>query len=142
MFQTADGVLKPSGDHGDRMAGVREWDRDKGKVEERDRDREDRRQDRDRREVTQSHYYHLQVVTIMSCQVRMRELSAERTSPQAPTKSLEELFRKTSTTPAIYWKPLTEEQVKHRVELRNKVRQLNRSSKLFQIFLIAEVDGG
>ena len=65
VFQTADGVLKPSGDHGDRMAGVREWDRDKGKVEERDRDREDRRQDRDRREVTQSHYYHLQVVTIM-----------------------------------------------------------------------------
>ena len=65
MFQTADGVLKPSGDHGDRMAGVREWDRDKGKVEERDRDREDRRQDRDRREVTQSHYYHLRVVTIM-----------------------------------------------------------------------------
>ena len=65
LFQTADGVLKPSGDHGDRMAGVREWDRDKGKVEERDRDREDRRQDRDRREVTQSHYYHLQVVTIM-----------------------------------------------------------------------------
>ena len=55
----------------------------------------------------------------------MRELSAERTSPQAPTKSLEELFRKTSTTPAIYWKPLTEEQVKHRVELRNKVRQHN-----------------
>jgi len=100
--ETADGVLKPSGDHGDRMAGVREWDRDKGKVEERDRDREDRRQDRDRREV------------------RMRELSAERSSPQAPTKSLEELFRKTSTTPAIYWKPLTEEQVKHRVELRNK----------------------
>ena len=72
----------------------------------------------------------------------MRELSAERTSPQAPTKSLEELFRKTSTTPAIYWKPLTEEQVKHRVELRNKVRQHNRSSKLFHIFLIAEVDGG
>ena len=65
MFQTADGVLKPSGDHGDRMAGVREWDRDKGKVEERDRDREDRRQDRDRREVMQSHHYHLQVVTIL-----------------------------------------------------------------------------
>ena len=57
--------MKPSGDHGDRMAGVREWDRDKGKVEERDRDREDRRQDRDRREVTQSHYYHLEVVTII-----------------------------------------------------------------------------
>ena len=58
MFQTADGVLKPSGDHGDRMAGVREWDRDKGKVEERDRDREDRRQDRDRREVSdaKSHF--------------------------------------------------------------------------------------
>ena len=44
-------MLKPSGDHGDRMAGVREWDRDKCKVEERDRGREDRRQDRERREV-------------------------------------------------------------------------------------------
>ena len=75
----------------------------------------------------------------------MRELSAERGSPQAPTKSLEELFRKTSTTPAIYWKPLTEEQVKHRVELRNKVRQLDSHTVLqvVNIFLlIAEVDGG
>ena len=81
----------------------------------------------------------------MLCQVRMRELSAERSSPQAPTKSLEELFRKTSTTPAIYWKPLTEEQVKHRVELRNKVRQLNSHTvrQVVNIFLlIAEVDGG
>ena len=46
LFQTADGVLKSSGDAGDRLSGVREWDRNK-MGEERDGDK---RQDRERRQ--------------------------------------------------------------------------------------------
>ena len=44
-------------------------------------------------------------------------------SPQQPSKSLEELFKKTAASPSIYWKPLSEEQIKERIELRNKVDQ-------------------
>jgi len=101
--ETADGVLKASGDAGDRLSGVREWDRNK-MGEKRDGDK---RQDRERRPDRDR-------------EVRIRERSGERKSPQAPTKSLEELFKKTSATPAIYWKPLSEKQIQQRIELRNK----------------------
>ena len=80
---------------------MREWDKDK-RTEERDAERGDRG-----REVRE---------------VRMRERSAERKrTPPPPTKSLEELFKKTTASPAIYWKPLTEQQIQQRIELRNKV---------------------
>jgi len=95
--QTADGVLKPSNDPEKERDRVREWDRNK--TEERgDERRSDKRQDRDR-------------------EVRLRERSRE---PPVPTKSLEELFKKTAATPSIYWKPLTDQQIKERIELRNK----------------------
>ena len=88
---------------GDRSReGVREWDKDK-KPEEREGDRVKG----ERREVRE---------------VRMRERSVERRrTPPAPTKSLEELFKKTTVNPAIYWKPLTEQQIQQRIDLRNKV---------------------
>ena len=80
---------------------MREWDKDK-RTEERDAERGDRG-----REVRE---------------VRMRERSGERKrTPPPPTKSLEELFKKTTASPAIYWKPLTEQQIQQRIELRNKV---------------------
>ena len=104
LFQTADGVLKSSGDGGDKLSGVREWDRNK-MGDERDGDK---RQDRDRKMERER-------------EVRIRERSGERKSPQVPSKSLEELFKKTSATPAIYWKPLSEKQIQQRIELRNKV---------------------
>ena len=96
--------MKSSGDGGDKLSGVREWDRNK-MGDERDGDK---RQDRDRKMERER-------------EVRIRERSGERKSPQVPSKSLEELFKKTSATPAIYWKPLSEKQIQQRIELRNKV---------------------
>ena len=89
------------GDRGERVKeGVREWDKDK-RPEEREADRTKGREVRE---------------------VRMRERSVERKrTPPPPTKSLEELFKKTTASPAVYWKPLTEEQIQQRIELRNKV---------------------
>ena len=93
-------MLKPSVDRqGDRVKeGVREWDKDKLEREaERTKGREVR-------------------------EVKIRERSSERKrTPQPPAKSLEELFKKTTASPAIYWKPLTEQQIQQRIELRNKV---------------------
>ena len=102
----AGGVLKASSDRNSRSDRVREWDRDKTDDRETERrrhedDRVGRRSDRD---------------------VRLREKSADK-SPQQPSKSLEELFKKTAASPSIYWKPLSEEQIKERIELRNKVDQ-------------------
>ena len=37
-----------------------------------------------------------------------------RETPPAPTKRLEELFKRTTATPAIYWKPLSEQQIQQR----------------------------
>ena len=37
-----------------------------------------------------------------------------RRTPPAPTKRLEELFKRTTATPAIYWKPLSEQQLQQR----------------------------
>ena len=36
-------------------------------------------------------------------------------------KNLEDLFKKTTASPAIYWRPLTEQDIQRRIELRNKV---------------------
>ena len=36
-------------------------------------------------------------------------------------KNLEDLFKKTTASPAIYWRPLTEKDIQSRIELRNKV---------------------
>ena len=44
---------------------------------------------------------------------RRRERSEEAVKqPTQPTKSLEELFNKTKTVPALYWKPLSDETIK------------------------------
>merc|ERR1712198_545398 len=52
-------------------------------------------------------------------QIKERERSSER--KPAAVKSLEDLFRKTVAGPAIYWKPLSEEQIKLKIEARNKM---------------------
>ena len=79
---------------GDRVVGLaREWDRDK--ILARDRDRDRRRGGRRER----------------SGEVEEEDDAVHRRP--ASTKSLEELFNKTASSPAIYWKPLTT--VKHGV---------------------------
>ena len=88
-------MLKPTNDKEKERDRVREWDRNKTE------EKGDERRDRER-------------------EVRLREKSRERTPPP-PAKSLEDLFKKTSATPSIYWKPLSDQQIKERIELRNKV---------------------
>ena len=50
--------------------------------------------------------------------VQEREKSVEK--KPAAVKSLEDLFKKTVSGPAIYWKPLSEDQIKQKIEARNK----------------------
>merc|ERR1711936_895717 len=85
---------------------LRDWDRNKVDQEkERERERLDER--RGRREV--------------------RERSVEEPPPVA-TKSLEELFKKTTAGPAIYWRPLSEEEIQERKqrEEERKKREADR----------------
>ena len=55
---------------------------------------------------------------------RSRERRDLKDSSPAPrpvqTKSLEELFNKTKATPALYWKPLSEEVIAKKEEARNR----------------------
>jgi len=77
---------------------LRDWDRNKVDQEkERERERLDER--RGRREV--------------------RERSIEEPAPVA-TKSLEELFKKTTAGPAIYWRPLSEEEIQAKIDEKSK----------------------
>ena len=79
-------------------------------------------------------------------EVRLREKSADK-SPQQPSKSLEELFKKTAASPSIYWKPLSEEQIKERIELRNKANlragigtEINGTGNLWFRHYLFEID--
>ena len=105
-------MLKPTNEREKERDRVREWDKDK--TEERG---DERRGERDRREGRER-------------EVRLAEKTRDRTPP-APTKSLEDLFKKTAATPSIYWKPLSDQQIKERIELRNKVRGNIQSSYRF-----------
>jgi len=96
--QNAEVGLKSSGDAGDRLSGLREWDKNKSDEREERRGEHERERRNDR-------------------EVRIRERSRER---PPPTKSLEELFQKTTAMPAIYWKPLSEEQIQQKIDARKK----------------------
>jgi len=94
---------KAGGQVGDRLTGVREWDRNK--MSEDSADRDGKRE----REVKKSER-----------EVRIRERSSDRKTPLVPMKNLEDLFKKTTASPAIYWRPLTDQDIQRRIELRNK----------------------
>ena len=51
-----------------------------------------------------------------------RDRSPAPAAPErfGPVKTLEELFNKTKTVPALYWKPLTEEVIRQKEEARNR----------------------
>jgi len=87
---------------------LRDWDRnkvDQDKERERERLVEERR---GRREV--------------------RERSVEEPPPVA-TKSLEELFKKTTAGPAIYWRPLSEEEIQAKIDEKKKKIEEVKSQK-------------
>jgi len=93
---------KASGEIGDRLTGVREWDKNKAQITEEAGERDNRRE-RDARKSDR--------------EVRIRDGSSDR---RIPMKNLEDLFKKTTASPAIYWRPLTEQDIQRRIELRNK----------------------
>jgi len=97
-----DGSQKLGGDNLGRLGGVREWDKNKlDQEQERAKERAKRlAREKERREGQE------------------RERSVDKKS--APVKSLEDLFKKTVAGPAIYWKPLNEEQIKQKIEAKNK----------------------
>lgn len=91
-------------DLGGRNGGIREWDRVKLEQEkERQKDRERERVRRDSREKE-----------------RDEKENRESEEKKVNTKCLEDLFKKTSAIPAIYWKSVTEEERKKKEEEKNK----------------------
>jgi len=102
---SGEGIGRLGPDTNGRFGGVREWDKNKlDQEQERAREREKRlAREKERREENQ---------------IKEKERSLER--KPAAVKSLEDLFRKTVAGPAIYWKPLSEEQIKFKIEARNK----------------------
>ncbi|XP_023230460.1 apoptotic chromatin condensation inducer in the nucleus-like isoform X2 [Centruroides sculpturatus] len=95
---------------------IREWDRDKLTQDspEHDRRTKDRSRERgrspDRREKKE------------------KKDSKRKQEEETPAKLLDDLFRKTKSTPCIYWLPLTEEQI-HQREQERKQRQIEREKR-------------
>uniref|UniRef100_A0A2S2NZJ1 Apoptotic chromatin condensation inducer in the nucleus n=1 Tax=Schizaphis graminum TaxID=13262 RepID=A0A2S2NZJ1_SCHGA len=59
-----------------------------------------------------------------------RKKSKSKTPERIPTKSLDELFRKTKTTPTLYWSPLSIEQIAEKEDQRRKhLAEIERSQK-------------
>lgn len=59
-----------------------------------------------------------------------RKKSKSKTPERIPTKSLDELFRKTKTAPTLYWSPLSTEQIAEKEDQRRKhLAEMERSQK-------------
>lgn len=115
---------RAGGDLSGRIGGLREWDKNKVNQEG---DRTDKK-DKDRKERRE----------------RDSEKVREKQTPERkqPSKTLEELFKKTTTTPSIYWIPLSEEQIKEKEEQRN--RKIMEADLLRETMnkMMQEKDGG
>lgn len=102
------GLTGKLGTETEERVGIRDWDKNKLDQErererERDRDRDRGRRDRDR--------------DLKDRKDSVRERSEEKTP--IVTKSLEDLFNKTTAGPAIYWRPLSEEEIEVKIKERN-----------------------
>lgn len=102
------GLTGRLGTETEERVGIRDWDKNKLDQErererERDRDRDRGRRDRDR--------------DLKDRKDSVRERSEEKTP--IVTKSLEDLFNKTTAGPAIYWRPLSEEEIEVKIKERN-----------------------
>lgn len=59
-----------------------------------------------------------------------RRKSKSKTAEHIPTKSLDELFKKTKTSPTLYWSPLSTEQIAEKEDQRRKhLAEMERSQK-------------
>lgn len=98
-----DGLMGRLGTETEGRVGVRDWDKNKVDQErEREREREKGRSVREVKERKDS----------------VREKSEEKSA--VVTKSLEDLFNKTTAGPAIYWRPLSEEEIEVKIKERNE----------------------
>merc|ERR1712112_257229 len=103
-----EGLVGRMGTEVEERVGVRDWDKNK-LDQERERERErDRDRDRDRGRNSRDGKDRKDSV---------RERSEEKTP--IVTKSLEDLFNKTTAGPAIYWRPLSEEEIEVKIKERN-----------------------
>ncbi|VVC36314.1 RNA recognition motif domain,Acin1, RNSP1-SAP18 binding (RSB) motif,Acinus, RNA recognition motif [Cinara cedri] len=106
---------------------LREWDR--GKLEDMNGEKEDKPVKR----KTSDDSYVLKDKKIKKDEKDLQEKrkkSKSKTPERIPTKSLDELFRKTKTTPTLYWSPLSTEQIAEKEDQRRKhLAEMERSQK-------------
>ena len=96
---------------------------DQDKERERERLVEERRGRREVRTFSQP-----ELKIILNSTSKVRERSVEEPPPVA-TKSLEELFKKTTAGPAIYWRPLSEEEIQAKIDEKKKKIEEVKSQK-------------
>jgi len=99
-------------------ASVREWDL--GKVgqmspNEKEPKHEEKNKERERR-VRKEKVHHSRSASPHDAPARKQKKKEE----EAPAKLLDDLFRKTKSTPCIYWLPLTAEQIVVKEEMRRR----------------------
>lgn len=107
---------------------LREWDR--GKLEDMNGEKEDKTV---KRKISDDPYV-LKDKRIKNDEkdlLEKRKKSKSKTPEQrVPTKSLDELFRKTKTTPTLYWSPLSTEQIAEKEDQRRQhLAEMERSQK-------------
>lgn len=105
---------------------LREWDR--GKLEDMNGEKEDKpikRKIIDDPNVTKDKKFRKDEKDLDD-----KHKKSKSKTPRIPTKSLDELFRKTKTTPTLYWSPLSIEQIAEKEDQRRKhLAEMERSQK-------------
>lgn len=101
---------------------LREWDR--GKLEDMNGEKEDKPT---KRKVSDDPHFSKDKKIKKDLQDKQRK---SKTPERIPTKSLDELFRKTKTSPTLYWSPLSTEQITEKEDQRRKhLAEMERSQK-------------
>lgn len=106
---------------------LREWDR--GKLEDMNGEKEDKVA---KRKISDDPYVikDKRIKNNEKDLLEKRKKSKSKTPERIPTKSLDELFRKTKTTPTLYWSPLSTEQITEKEDQRRKhLAEMERSQK-------------
>lgn len=106
---------------------LREWDR--GKLEDMNGEKEDKPA---KRKISDDPYIakDKKIKNDEKDLLEKRKKSKSKTPERIPTKSLDELFRKTKTTPTLYWSPLSTEQIAEKEDQRRKhLAEMERSQK-------------
>lgn len=101
---------------------LREWDR--GKLEDMNGEKEDQPT---KRKISNEPHFSKDKKLKKDLQDKQKK---SKTPERIPTKSLDELFRKTKTSPTLYWSPLSTEQITEKEDQRRKhLAEMERSQK-------------